>query len=106
MAKTDKTLGTKADAIREILKTNPNTKTNDVVTQLGKSGMKVSANHVYLIKSKMKSRKRRQARANAAAVTTRNGTPNPASAVTKVKSLARELGGLKNLKELVDVLSD
>ena len=54
----------------------------------------------------MKSRKRRQVRANAAAMTQRNGTPNPAMAVTKVKTLARELGGLENLKQLVDVLSE
>ena len=97
---------TKADAIRAILKTAPDTKTKDVVAQLGRNGMSVSENHVYLIKSKMKSRRRRQVRANAAAVTTRNGTPNAAAAVSKVKRLAGELGGLKNLKELVDVLSE
>jgi hypothetical protein len=106
MAKSDKAPGSKADAIREILKTNPNTKTKDVVAKLGQSGMSVSENHVYLIKSKMRGRKRRQTRANAAAVTSRNGTPNAATAVTKVRTLARELGGMKNLKELVDVLSE
>jgi hypothetical protein len=101
-----KTPGTKADAIREILTADPNTKTKDVVAQLTAKGMKVSDNHVYLIKSKMKARKKRQVRANAVAVTQRNGTPNPVQAVTKVKTLARELGGLKNLKQLVDVLSE
>jgi hypothetical protein len=106
MAKNDKTPGTKADAIREVLRAEPHAKTKDVVSRLAQGGMTVSANHVYLIKSKMQSRKRRQTRARAAAVTQRNGTPNPASAVTKVKVLARELGGLQNLKQLVDVLSE
>jgi hypothetical protein len=97
---------TKADAIREILAAAPTTATKDVLAQLSQKGIKVSANHIYLIKSKMKDKKKRQIRANAAAVTERNGTPNPAVAVTKVKLLARELGGLKNLKQLVDVLSE
>jgi chemotaxis response regulator CheB len=101
-----KTPGTKADAIRAILTANPTTKTNDVVAKLAQNGLQVSPNHVYLIKSKMKSRKRRQVRANAAALTQRNGTPNAATAVSKVKLLARELGGLKNLKDLVEVLSE
>jgi hypothetical protein len=98
--------GTKADAIREILKADPHTPTRTVVAQLAGKGIKVSDNHVYLIKSKMKHRKQRQKRAKWAAVTQLNGTPNPVQAVTKVKILARELGGLKNLKQLVDVLSE
>jgi hypothetical protein len=104
MAKTK--TGTKADAIRELLAANPNTPTKDVVGALANQGMKVSANHVYLIKSNMKQRKRRQKRENAAAVTRMNGMPNAALAVTKVKILADELGGLRNLKQLVDVLSE
>src|SRR3954468_16280386 len=101
-----KSPGTKADAIREILRADPHTKTKDVVAQLGQSGMSVSENHVYLIKSKMKDRKKRRVRRDAAAVTRRNGTPNPVQAVTKVKLLARELGGMANLKQLVDALSE
>jgi hypothetical protein len=102
MAKTKH--GSKADAIREILKTDPRTPTKVVLDQLAGKGMKVSANHVYLIKSKMKQKKRRQIRENAAAVVRMNGTPNPAMAVRNVKTLALQLGGLRNLKQLVDVL--
>jgi hypothetical protein len=99
-------LGTKADAIREILKSDPNTPTRMVVDQLAEKGIKVHPNHVYLVKSKMKQRKRRQKREKVAATTRSTGIPNPAVAVTKVKTLALELGGLKNLKQLVDVLSE
>jgi hypothetical protein len=77
-----------------------------VVEALAAKGTKVSANHVYLIKTKMKMKKRRQKREKAAATTRSTGMPNPAQAVTKVRVLARELGGLGNLKQLVDVLSE
>jgi transposase len=106
MAKIAKKSGTKADRIREILAAEPQTPTREVVEALATKGVKVSPNHVYLIKSKMKMKKRRQKREKAAAVIQRTGTPNPAQAVTKVKALALELGGLKNLKQLVDVLSE
>ena len=106
MAKTAKKSATKADRIREILTAEPQTPTKEVVEALATKGVKVSPNHVYLIKSKMKMKKRRQKREKAAAVIQRTGTPNPAQAVTKVRTLALELGGLKNLKQLVDVLSE
>jgi hypothetical protein len=41
-----------------------------------------------------------------AAVTQLNRAPNSVPAVTKVKELARELGGVKNLKQPVDALSE
>jgi transposase len=106
MPKIAKKSGTNADRIREILAAEPMTPTKEVVEALAAKGVKVSPNHVYLIKSKMKMKKRRQVREKAAAVIQRTGTPNPAQAVTKVKTLALELGGLKNLKQLVDVLSE
>jgi transposase len=104
MAKTAKKSATKASLIREILAAEPKTPTKEVVEALATKGVKVSANHVYLIKSKLKMKKRRQKREKAAAMIQRTGTPNPVQAVMKVKTLARELGGLKNLKQLVDVL--
>jgi hypothetical protein len=106
MAKTAKKSVTNADRIREILAAEPQTPTREVVEALATKGVKVSTNHVYLIKSKMKMKKRRQKREKAAATTRSTGMPNPAQAVTKVRVLARELGGLGNLKQLVDVLSE
>lgn len=106
MAKTAKQSSTKADLIRAILAEEPKTPTREVVEALATKGVKVSANHVYLIKSKMKMKKRRQKREKVVAATRSSGMPNPAQAVTKVRVLALEIGGLRNLKQLVDVLSE
>jgi hypothetical protein len=96
---------TKASAIRELLTADPKMKTGAVITALKGKGIKVSANHVYLIKSKAKSRKRRQKREAVAATTSRHGISNPTQAVIRVRELARDLGGFANLKSLVDVLT-
>jgi hypothetical protein len=49
---------------------------------------------------------RRQKREQAAAFSRNAGVHNPAMAVTKVRELARDLGGMAILKQLVDVLSE
>ena len=49
------------------------------------------------------------AEAKRAAATTaaqQSGLTNPVEAVLKVKALARDLGGLKHLKRLVDALAE
>ncbi|MFL5328686.1 MAG: hypothetical protein ACJ8C4_07200 [Gemmataceae bacterium] len=96
---------TKASAIRDLLAVDSTMKATAVIAALKAKGIKVSANHVYLIKSKSKQRKRRQRREEVAATTQRNGFSGAAKAVTRVMDLARDLGGLRNLKSLVDVLS-
>lgn len=95
---------TKADAIRELLKQNPQAKVREVTAALAAKGIKVSDNHVYMIKSRAKLAKRKANRAAATASATRSGISNPAEAVTQVRRLAHDLGGLRNLKQLVDVL--
>jgi hypothetical protein len=106
MAKSVTKSATKADLIGAILRADPKTPTKEVVDALAGKGVKVSANHVYLIKSKMKMRKRRQKREKATAVSRNAGVHNPAMAVTKVRELARDLGGMTILKQLVEVLSE
>jgi len=95
---------TKADAIRAHLEQNPKAKVKEVTAALAAKGMKVSYNHVYMIKSKSKAKKRMANRAAAAATATRSGISNAADAVTQVRRLARDLGGFRNLKQLVEVL--
>jgi hypothetical protein len=98
---------TKADAIRSYLASNPAAKTREVVDTLAAQGIKVSANHVYLIKSKGQAKVRRAKRAQVQAVAAaRPGITNPAEAVNQVKMLAHQLGGLSSLKALVDALAD
>ena len=77
MAKIAKKSATKASLIRTILTAEPQTPTKEVVDALATKGVKVSANHVYLIKSKMKMKKRRQKREKAAAVIQRTGCAEP-----------------------------
>jgi hypothetical protein len=108
MANTKKNGGvTKADAIRNYLSSNPKAKTREVVEGLAAQGTKVSANHVYLIKShgKAKARKAKGAKIRAVAAA-RPSIKDYADAVNQVKMLAHQLGGLSALKALVDALTD
>jgi hypothetical protein len=98
---------TKADAVRKYLASNPKAKTKEVVEALAGQGIKVSANHVYLIKSKAKSRVRKARSAKVRAVAAlRPGIKDYADAVTQVKMLAHQLGGISSLKALVDALAE
>jgi hypothetical protein len=105
MAKTKKS-GSKADAIRNYLSSNPKATATEIVKALAAQGTKVSANHVYLIKShgKDKARKAKGAKIRAVAAS-RPGIKDYADAVNQVKMLAHQLGGLSSLKALVDALA-
>ncbi len=98
--------GSKAKAIREELAANPTAKVSEVVATLAAKGIKVLSNQVYIIKSKARGRKRRAKRDAAIASGQRQGFANPAEAVRKVREMAATLGGMKNLKQLVDLLSE
>jgi hypothetical protein len=97
----------KADAIRSYLSSHPKAKTKEIVAALAGQGMKVSANHVYLIKSqrRAKARKAKGAKIRAVAAS-RPAIRDHADAVNQVKMLAHQLGGLASLKALVDALAD
>ena len=47
-----------------------------------------------------------QKREKAVAASGRTSHSNPAEVVLRVKNLAREVGGIKNLKMLVDLLAE
>ena len=68
--------------------------------------MKVAPTLVYYVKSKQKQAKRRQKRKRVAAASRKTATTNPVELVLRVKDLAREVGGIGNLKMLVDMLAD
>ena len=105
MAKIAKKSVTNADRIREILAAEPQTPTREVVEALATKGVKVSPNHVYLIRSKNRKQHRKQKRDQAAAAAARGGMANPLSLLRKVKALAQEAGGYDTIKQLVDVLT-
>jgi len=99
--------GSKADAIRGYLSSHPKAKTREVVEALAAQGTQVSANHVYLIKSKGKAKARKARRDRVVAVAaSRPGIKDYADAVKQVKVLAHQLGGIGSLKALVDALAD
>jgi len=98
--------GNKSAAIRALLTENPKMPVREVVATLAGRGVKVRPNLVYFVKGRMKTSQRRQQRRQAAGVGQRAGEVNPVALVRKVKALAEEVGGIKNLKQLVDLLAE
>jgi hypothetical protein len=92
----------KSQSIRDFLIQNPRATNWEVMEALEQKGIKVSYNQVYFVKMKGKKAKRKAAvKAYRAA-----GMSNPVEAVKKVRALAADLGGMKNLKELVVLLAE
>ena len=108
--KTDESGVNKSQEIRNLLTQNPKIKASDAVSQLADRGITVAPGLFYFIKGRMGHRRRQRRNvahvmdAGAAAGTTRNG--DVLATIKKVKSLAGEVGGLKKLKALVEVLSE
>lgn len=90
----------KSQAIREVFDLDPKMDSKTVMARLADKGVKVSATMVYYVRSKMNQAKRKDKRARVAATT------NPVELVLRVKDLSREMGGIKNLKQLVDLLAE
>ena len=92
----------KSAAIREFLTEMPKATNREVIEALTQKGIKVSYNQVYIVRMKGKKAKRKAAlRATRAA-----GMSNPVEAVRKVRALAAEVGGMNNLKQLVELLAE
>src|SRR3954464_5721612 len=111
----------KSQAIRDFLTGNPAADTKAVVAGLAEKGVKVAPTLVYFIKSKRRQAdrrgqagpggragppNRRAKRGRVAESSRQTGSRNPVEVVLRVKDLAREVGGIKNLKLLVDLLAD
>jgi arginine repressor len=104
----------KSQAIRDLFKQNPAASLDEVISTLAADGIQVTKSLVYLVKGKMKVKKkgrRRNAKKMVAKVMvtapSSNGSPGDAlKTIMQVKGLANELGGLKKLKALVDALSE
>ena len=96
----------KSDAIREALAANPDANPKEIVTLLGEKGIKVTPTLVYYIKSKARQAGRKAKRARVAAQSESTAVRNPVEMVMRVKELARGLGGMRNLKMLVDLLAE
>src|SRR5437879_3605665 len=100
----------KSEEVRRLLKANPKTTASEVVANLEQKGIKISSNLFYFVKGQIKGRKGRKKKAHqmVAKVTAATGSVNgdAVSAIRNIKALAGQVGGLKNLKALVDALSE
>lgn len=96
----------KSASIREALAQNPKATSKEIVALLAEKGVKVAPTLVYYIKSRAKHAKRRENRRQAADKSGWNGAGDPVALIGKVKELAHQAGGIRNLKRLVDVLAE
>jgi hypothetical protein len=104
----------KTEQVRDFLKANPSATAPQAITALATKGTKVTSSLVYSVKATMKSGKgsAKQLGKRAASVTTNGAVASTsssndvASTVRKVKNLASEVGGLKQLMALVEALSE
>jgi hypothetical protein len=98
----------KSEVIRQMLKSNPKITAKEVVAAMDEKGLKISENLYYFIKGKMRGRRGRRKKANkvVASVSASTGSNRTGAVATilKVKALADEVGGLKNLRALVEAL--
>ena len=92
----------KAQSVRDYLKAHPGTANKEIAEALTKQGIKISANHVANIKSKInvaKGKSKRRGKA-AKAMSTKSGV-----SVHEIKAafgLLKECGGLERAKEALD----
>jgi hypothetical protein len=96
----------KSAAVREILAKQPHTPVKEIVSTLAARGIPIQPNLVYLIKSKAKANRRKQKREKALANSKELGVANPVELILEVRKLAVKAGGMRHLKQLVDVLAE
>jgi hypothetical protein len=94
----------KSAAVKEVFAKNPKAKVSEVVSTLAAQGIKVSDTYVYALKSKAKAKKRKEKREKAVATSNSMGVLDPVDLIREVKNLALRTGGLRNLRQLVEVL--
>jgi hypothetical protein len=100
----------KSEEIRQCLRTNPRAGAKEVLATLSQRGIKVSENLFYYIKGQLKGRKGRKKHAQKVVAKVAEATgavrSDVVATILKVKGLASEVGGMKKLKALVEVLSE
>ena len=96
----------RSEAVREALAQNPKATSREIISQLAAKGVKVAPTLVYYVKSKQNQARRKAKRARVAEASRGTAVGNPVEVVLRVKDLAREVGGIRNLKQLVDLLAE
>lgn len=90
--------------VRDYLKANRKAKAKEVVEALAKQGITVQEGLVYAVKGKIKGRKKRRLAAVAIATPGSNGQLDALTLIKKTKELAAQAGGMKKLKDLLEIL--
>src|SRR5438309_770332 len=90
----------KSQAIRDQFAQDPKMASKAVIDNLAEAGVKVSPTMVYYVRSKLKHAQQRAKRERVAASSRLTAVKNPVELVIRVKDLAREVGGIKHLKQL------
>jgi hypothetical protein len=100
----------RSEEIRQLLKENPQIGSKEVAAKLAEKGIKVSNGLFYFVKGQIKGRKARKTKAQKTvtrvAEFTHVNRTDAVSTILKVKACAKEVGGMKTLKALVEALSD
>ena len=96
----------RSDAVRETLAQHPKATTKEVINLLATKGVKVSSTLVYYVRSKQSQARRKEKRDRVDLVSRSTPAANPVELVARVKELAREVGGILRLKQLVDLLAE
>lgn len=120
MSKTaTKTEVSKSDEIRKLLAAHPNLSAKDVVSTLASRGLTVTPNLVYFVKGAKATKnghsngrhekdKVKSWHVYMSTDGTTNGSTNGdvLTTITKVKDLAKHVGGMNRLKDLVTVMAE
>jgi hypothetical protein len=96
----------KSEAVRGFMAANPQASTREIVTALAEKGVKVTSALVYMIKSKAKHAKKRARRDRAVESSRGMAAADPVALIRSVRELGERVGGIKNLKRLVDLLAE
>jgi hypothetical protein len=100
----------KSAAIRELYAKNAKLPVRDAVELLARQGIMVSPNLVYFVlggsrgKAKRKAGRKRRAAESHQKAGNKTGAVYPLSVITDLMGLAKQAGGVANLKRLLDVL--
>jgi hypothetical protein len=96
----------KSAAIREVIAQRPQARSKEIIALLAEKGVKVRPTLVYYIKSKENHHKREEKRKRAAETSKKSGAGSPVELILKVRDLAKQAGGMRYLKQLVDILAE
>lgn len=96
----------KSQAIRDLLATNPKIKAAEAIKELKAKGIDVKTGLFYLVKGKELGSKRRTPKPGHETISAPANKGDAVGTILKVKNVAGSIGGLKVLKQIVDILSE